>query len=107
MRFRLVPTDEGFYALFDEAAENVAETARRLKGMLTDFSGVEEKRDRVVECSECCGRAGRSPLAVKISLVRMRSPSSPATCGTRWPRSRVRARNRRSMGRFETQRGPV
>ena len=50
MRFRLVPTDEGFYALFDEAAENVAETARRLRGMLTDFSGVEEKRDRVVEC---------------------------------------------------------
>jgi len=45
-----VPTDEGFYALFDEAAENVAETARRLKGMLTDFSDVEEKRDRVVEC---------------------------------------------------------
>src|SRR2546429_54166 len=41
MRFRLVPIDEGFYALFDEAAENVAETARRLRGMLTDFSELE------------------------------------------------------------------
>ena len=38
MRFRLVPHDDGFYPLFDEAAENVAECARRLRELLDLFS---------------------------------------------------------------------
>jgi predicted phosphate transport protein (TIGR00153 family) len=38
MRFRLVPRDDGFYPLFNEAAENVAECARRLRELLDLFS---------------------------------------------------------------------
>jgi predicted phosphate transport protein (TIGR00153 family) len=38
MRFRLVPRDEGFYVLFNEAAENVAECARRLRELLDHFA---------------------------------------------------------------------
>jgi predicted phosphate transport protein (TIGR00153 family) len=36
MRFRLLPTDEGFFGLFDEAAANVAECAKALARLLTD-----------------------------------------------------------------------
>jgi predicted phosphate transport protein (TIGR00153 family) len=36
MRFRLVPTDDAFFALFDDSAANVAECARRLRDMLSD-----------------------------------------------------------------------
>ena len=36
MRFRLVPRDEGFYVLFNEAAENLAESARLLRDLLDD-----------------------------------------------------------------------
>jgi uncharacterized protein len=38
MRFRLVPRDDGFYPLFNDAAENVAECARRLRELLDLFS---------------------------------------------------------------------
>ena len=38
MRFRLVPRDDGFYPLFDEAAENVAECARRFRDLLDHYS---------------------------------------------------------------------
>lgn len=54
MRFRLIPRDEGFYPLFDEAAQNVAECARRLRDLLDDFSGIEASHEeqirRVGEC---------------------------------------------------------
>ena len=54
MRFRLIPRDEAFYPLFDEAAENIAECARRLRALLEEFpdgSGpVEEKVARVTDC---------------------------------------------------------
>jgi len=39
VRFRLVPRDEGFFPLFNEAAENVAECARRLRDLLHHFAG--------------------------------------------------------------------
>ena len=38
VRFRLVPRDDGFYPLFDDAAENVAECARRLRDLLDHFA---------------------------------------------------------------------
>ena len=38
MRFRLIPRDDGFYALFNEAAENVAECARRFRSLLDRFA---------------------------------------------------------------------
>jgi predicted phosphate transport protein (TIGR00153 family) len=38
MRFRLVPRDDGFYPLFNDAAENVAECARRLRELLDLFA---------------------------------------------------------------------
>jgi len=54
VRFRLIPRDEGFYPLFDEAAQNVAECARRLRDLLDDFSGIEASHEeqirRVGEC---------------------------------------------------------
>jgi predicted phosphate transport protein (TIGR00153 family) len=36
VRFRLIPTDEAFFGLFNESAANVAECARRLRDVLSD-----------------------------------------------------------------------
>jgi predicted phosphate transport protein (TIGR00153 family) len=36
MRFRLVPTDDRFYALFSDSARNAEECARRLRNVLAD-----------------------------------------------------------------------
>lgn len=36
MRFRLVPTDDAFFALFNDSAANVADCARRLRALLDD-----------------------------------------------------------------------
>jgi predicted phosphate transport protein (TIGR00153 family) len=36
MRFRLVPTDDAFFGLFNESAANAAECARRLRDVLSD-----------------------------------------------------------------------
>jgi len=36
VRFRLMPPDEGFYELFNHAADNVAESARLLRDLLGD-----------------------------------------------------------------------
>jgi uncharacterized protein len=38
VRFRLVPRDDGFYPLFDEAAGNVAECAHRFRDLLDHYS---------------------------------------------------------------------
>jgi len=38
VRFRLFPRDDGFYPLFDDAAENVAECARRFRDLLDYYS---------------------------------------------------------------------
>lgn len=50
MRFRLIPTDEGFYTLFDDAAANLAQCARHLRDLFVDFSDVEGKVARVDAC---------------------------------------------------------
>jgi predicted phosphate transport protein (TIGR00153 family) len=50
MRFRLVPTDERFFAMFNESAGNVVDCAEALRQLLTDYDGAEEKHVRVREC---------------------------------------------------------
>lgn len=50
LRFRLLPRDEGFYEHFNEAATNVAEAARRLRDLVADYTEVEEKLARLVDC---------------------------------------------------------
>ena len=58
MRFRLIPRDEGFYPLFNEAAENIAECARRLREMLGDFTGVGKSVERQAKLVNECERQG-------------------------------------------------
>src|SRR4051812_40774203 len=47
VRFRLLPTDDRFFALFNDAAHNVAECARRLRELL---DGAEDGLAAVVAC---------------------------------------------------------
>ena len=47
MRFRLLPTDDRFFALFNDAAANMADCARRLRELL---DGAEDGLAAVVEC---------------------------------------------------------
>jgi predicted phosphate transport protein (TIGR00153 family) len=49
MRFRLHPTDDRFFELFNEAAENAAECAKHLCQMITDDTGATSS-DGVVAC---------------------------------------------------------
>lgn len=48
MRFRLLPTDDKFFGLFNDAAANAAECARRLQAAVPD--GTAEDLDRIREC---------------------------------------------------------
>lgn len=50
MRFRLIPTDDHFFELFNESAANVSECARRLREVLLDPSVVAGKHAAVVAC---------------------------------------------------------
>ena len=50
MRFRLVPRDDGFLPLFDQAAGNLAEGARLLRDLLDDFEDVHAKHERINAC---------------------------------------------------------
>jgi predicted phosphate transport protein (TIGR00153 family) len=50
VRFRLVPRDDGFFPLFDEAAANVADGARLLRDLLNDFEDVHAKHGLIQEC---------------------------------------------------------
>jgi uncharacterized protein len=50
VRFRLIPRDEGFFPLFNSAAENLAEAARRLAELLDDLGSAAERQQRVAEC---------------------------------------------------------
>ena len=50
MRFRLVPRDDGFFPLFDQAAGNLAEGARLLRDLLDDFEDVHAKHERINAC---------------------------------------------------------
>jgi len=54
MRFRLIPNDEGFFPLFNDAAANLATCARNLRDLLADFSDV----DRKVAAVDACERKG-------------------------------------------------
>ena len=48
MRFRLLPTDDRFFALFDEAAANAVACARHLRDAITD--GASDGHERIREC---------------------------------------------------------
>lgn len=52
MRFRLVPRDDGFFPLFDQAADNVAESARLLRDLLDEFEDVHAKHARIIDCEQ-------------------------------------------------------
>ena len=47
MRFRLLPTDDQFFALFNDAAANVADCVRRLRALL---DGADDGLEAVVAC---------------------------------------------------------
>jgi predicted phosphate transport protein (TIGR00153 family) len=65
VKFRLIPRDESFYPLFNEAAENIADCARRLRDLLEDFSGVEKSVEKAVKrVGECEARGDE--ITVKI-----------------------------------------
>jgi predicted phosphate transport protein (TIGR00153 family) len=50
VRFRLVPRDDGFFPLFNQAAANLAEGAQLLRDLLDDFEDVHAKHSRIQEC---------------------------------------------------------
>jgi predicted phosphate transport protein (TIGR00153 family) len=50
VRFRLVPTDDRFFALFSESATNAAECARRVRDLIADPADSQAKHSKVVEC---------------------------------------------------------
>jgi uncharacterized protein len=52
VRFKLVPTDDKFFDLFSEAAENVAESARRLKELFDNFDDLPGRHQRIIECEQ-------------------------------------------------------
>lgn len=52
MRFRLVPRDDGFFPLFDQAAGNLAESARLLRDLLDEFEDVHAKHARIIDCEQ-------------------------------------------------------
>src|SRR3954453_12481244 len=49
MRFRLVPTDDRFFELFNDASANALECARQLRDLLSDDAGTNSP-DGVVAC---------------------------------------------------------
>ena len=50
MRFRLTPRDRSFFPLFEQAAGNLLEGARRLQHEIEDFTDLEAKHAAVVQC---------------------------------------------------------
>jgi predicted phosphate transport protein (TIGR00153 family) len=52
VRFKLVPTDDRFFDLFSSAAENVAESARRLQDLLDKFDDLPGRHQRIIECEQ-------------------------------------------------------
>ena len=49
MRFRLVPTDDVFFTLFNDSATNVAECARRLQDLLADPTDLA-LHEKIADC---------------------------------------------------------
>jgi len=62
MRFRLVPTDDHFFDLFNESAANVAECSRRLGDLVNDFTDTEAKHLRIVEAERAGDRLTQAIL---------------------------------------------
>jgi predicted phosphate transport protein (TIGR00153 family) len=67
MRFKLIPTNDVFFAMFIEAAGNAAECARRLRVLLDDLGDLEAGHSRVVECER------RGDELTKAMLTKMNS----------------------------------
>ena len=63
MRFRLVPRDDGFFPLFDQAAANLAEVARLLRDLIDEFENVHAKHEAINVCE-------RKGDAVTASILR-------------------------------------
>ena len=62
MRFRLVPRDDGFFPLFDQAAENLAVGARLLRDLIDQFEDVHAKHARINDCERRGDELTRSIL---------------------------------------------
>jgi len=62
LRFRLVPTDDRFFDLFEQSAANAVECAQRLRQMLDDLHARREAHARVVECEQRGDRITRDIL---------------------------------------------
>jgi len=52
VRFKLVPIDDKFFDLFNDAAVNAASCARALKALVDDFADVQAKHDAVHVCEQ-------------------------------------------------------
>jgi predicted phosphate transport protein (TIGR00153 family) len=52
VRFKLVPTDDRFFDLFSRAAENVAESARRLQDLFAKFDDLPGRHQQIIECEQ-------------------------------------------------------
>jgi predicted phosphate transport protein (TIGR00153 family) len=62
VRFRLVPRDDGFFPLFDQAAENLADGARLLRDLIDQFEDVHAKHARINDCERRGDELTRSIL---------------------------------------------
>ena len=62
MRFRLVPTDDHFFDLFNDSALNVSECSRRLADLVGDFTDTKSKHDRIVEAERAGDRLTQAIL---------------------------------------------
>ena len=47
MSFSILPRDEQYFMLFQDAAQNMTESARALEDLVRNFTAVEEKADRI------------------------------------------------------------
>lgn len=52
MKFKLVPTDDKFFDLFCEVAENAAQSARGLQDLLQHFDDLPDRHQRIIECEQ-------------------------------------------------------
>ena len=69
MRFRLVPRDESFYSMFNEAAQNASVCANELRARMADLRNGADRAQRVVEAErkgDELNRAIRQRLDVVI-----------------------------------------
>ena len=60
MRFRLVPRDESFYTMFNEAAQNASRCANELRARMADLPNGAEQANRVVEAERRGDELNRS-----------------------------------------------